>query len=61
MIMGVEDVLVNLSLEDEATLEMTDRRLGVQLEVLERQLQRVKKVRSIFLWLGEDLGTQHTP
>lgn len=60
MIMGVEDALVNLSLEDEATLEMTDRRLGVQLEVLERQLQR-SKGKVDFLWLGEDLGTQHTP
>lgn len=59
-LMGVEDALINLGTEDEATLEMTDRRLAVQLEVIERQLIK-SKGKIDFLWMGEDLGTQHTP
>ena len=38
MLMGVEDALINLGIGDEATLEMTDLRLAVQLEVIERQI-----------------------
>ena len=60
MLMGVEDALINLGIGDEATLEMTDRRLAVQLEVIERQLIKSKD-KIDFIWIGEDLGTQHTP
>ncbi len=60
MLMGVEDALVNLAIEDEATLQMTDRRLRVQLEVTERLLEKAKG-QVDFMWLGEDLGTQYTP
>ena len=59
-IMGVEDALVNLSMEDEATLQLVDRRLDLQLAVLERQLEK-SKGKIDFLWIGEDLGTQRTP
>lgn len=58
--MGVEEALVRLATEDEATLAMTDRRLAVQLEVIERLLQKAKGGID-FMWIGEDLGTQHTP
>lgn len=60
MLMGVEDALVNLAMEDEATLQMTDRRLQVQLEVTERLLEKAKGAVD-FMWMGEDLGTQYTP
>lgn len=60
MLMGVEDALVNFVTEDEATLEMTDRRLDAQLKVVERTLDKAKGLID-FMWMGEDLGTQHTP
>ena len=60
MLMGVEDALVKIFTGDEATLDMIDRRLSVSLAVLERMLER-NKGKIDFLWLGEDLGTQHTP
>ncbi len=62
MLMGVEDALVNLATEDEATLEMTDRRLDGQIRVLERLLEKAKPKDLVdFMWIGEDLGTQYTP
>lgn len=60
MIMGVEDALVNLSTGNEATIHMLDKRLNSLLSVLERILER-NKGKIDFMWLGEDLGTQHTP
>ena len=60
MLMGVEDALVNLMTEDEATLEMTDRRINQQLAVTERLLDKAKGLVD-FVWMGEDLGTQHSP
>ncbi|MCL1951710.1 MAG: hypothetical protein FWF60_02660 [Oscillospiraceae bacterium] len=59
-VMGMEDTLVNLLTEHEPTLIYTDRRLQLQLDILERLLDRCKD-RIDFLWLGEDLGTQHAP
>ncbi len=56
-LMGVEDALVNIAIEDEATLEMVDRRLNMQLAVTERLLDRAKG-KIDFMWIGEDLGTQ---
>lgn len=60
MLMGVEDALMNLVTEDEATLFMLDKRLSVQLSVTERLLDKAKGEID-FMWMGEDLGTQHTP
>ena len=59
-IMGMEDVLVNLMVEDEATLHFLDRRVNMQLSVMERTLAAAKG-KIDFIWLGEDLGTQHSP
>jgi len=59
-IMGVEDALVNVATEHEATLIMLDKRLNASLEVTERILMR-NKGKLDFIWLGEDLGSQHTP
>ena len=60
MLMGVEDALVKIFTGDEATLAMTDRRLDVAVKVLERMLER-NKGKIDFVWMGEDLGTQHSP
>ena len=60
MLMGMENALVNLATEHEATLYQLDRRHDCQLAVLERILERAKG-RIDFLWMGEDLGTQHAP
>jgi len=58
MFMGVEDTLVNLATGNEATIHMLDKRLNATLVVLERTLER-NKGKIDFMWLGEDLGTQH--
>ncbi len=59
-IMGMEDILVNLALEDEATLILLDKKMQMWLDVLERILDE-NKGQIDFMWLGEDLGTQHAP
>ena len=59
-IMSMEDVLIHLISEDEAALDFMRRRADMQLEVLTRTLEICKGYLS-FVWLGEDLGTQHTP
>jgi uroporphyrinogen decarboxylase len=59
-IMGMEDTLVNLMVEDEATMHFVDRRLKMRLTVMERTLEMYKG-KIDFMWLGEDLGTQHSP
>lgn len=59
-IMGMEDTLCNLMLEDEATLIFLNRRMNMHLAVMERILERYKG-KIDFMWLGEDLGTQHAP
>jgi len=59
-VMGMEDALVNLALEDEATLTYIDRRSNMELRMIDRLLSK-SKGRIDFLWMGEDLGTQHAP
>ena len=59
-IMGMEDTLVNLVLEDEATIQFVNRRMDMQLKVFSRILEQ-NKGKIDFMWLGEDLGTQHAP
>lgn len=59
-IMGMEDILVHLITENEAALTFIDRRIDMQLKVMERTLDKYKG-KIDFIWLGEDLGTQHTP
>ncbi len=59
-IMGMEDTLVGLATENEVVLAMLDRKLDMELGILERLLQKANG-RIDFMWLGEDLGTQHTP
>lgn len=59
-IMGMEDILCHLMLEDEAALAFVNRRIKWQLGVIERILAR-QKDNIDFVWLGEDLGTQIAP
>lgn len=56
----MEDTLVNLMTEDEATLDLAQRKLDMELGVMERLLDRAKGGVD-FLWMGEDLGTQIAP
>ena len=59
-VMGMEDTLVGIYTEDEAVLDLIDRKLNMELGIMERVLDKAKE-RIDFLWLGEDLGSQHAP
>ncbi len=59
-IMGMEDTLCHLILEDEAPMRLIRRRAKWSLEVMERTLEACKGEID-FIWLGEDLGTQIAP
>lgn len=60
MMRSMEQVLIDLATDDEAGLLLIDRRLDIQLKVIERSLEKAKG-KIDFLWMGEDLGTQYTP
>lgn len=59
-VMGMEQTLIHLITEEEATLTYISRRCDMELGILERILERADG-RIDFLFFGEDLGTQHTP
>ncbi len=59
-VMGMEDTLVNILMEDEATLHYINRVANMQLGVCERILNAAKG-KIDFFWMGEDLGTQNAP
>lgn len=59
-VMGMEDILVNLMTEDEGTMTYINRVADMQLGQLERTIE-AGKGKFTFLWMGEDLGTQHSP
>lgn len=59
-IMGVEDMLCHLLMDDEAAVDFMRRRAQFQLGHMERLLDKCRGEID-FVWLGEDLGTQHTP
>ncbi len=59
-IMGMENILIGLVSEDPAVLGFVRRRAASALAVMERTLDRYKGAID-FMWLGEDLGTQHAP
>ena len=58
-IMGMEDVLCHLITGNEAAIRFINRRADFQYGMLERLLDRLRG-HIDFVWLGEDLGTQHT-
>jgi uroporphyrinogen decarboxylase len=57
---GMEQAFVDLALDDPAGLLLIDRFMGIQLEVLRRELEAAQGGFD-FLWMGEDLGTQRGP
>lgn len=59
-IMGMEDVLCHLLTENEAAMRFIHRRADFQFGLMERLLDKLDGLID-FIWLGEDLGTQHTP
>ncbi len=59
-IMGMEDTLCHLILEDEAPMRLIRRRARSSLEIMERTLEACRGEID-FIWLGEDLGTQIAP
>ena len=60
MLRGMEQTLIDLVTDDPAGLLLADRRFGIQEEIARRTLEAAGG-RIDVLWLGEDLGTQHTP
>lgn len=59
-VMGMEDALVNLFIEDEATIAYVEQKTSVEFGVMERLLGKAKG-KVDFVFLGEDLGTQIAP
>ena len=59
-IMGVEDVLCHILMDDEAAMRFIHRRAAFQLGMMERLIDKCKDELD-FVWLGEDLGTQIGP
>ncbi len=59
-LMGVEDILCHIMLDDEAAMRFVQRRAAFQLGMMERTIDKCKGQLD-FVWLGEDLGTQIAP
>ncbi len=59
-IMGMEDVLCHIMLDDEAAMRFIRKRADFQLKMMERTIDKCKDYLD-FVWLGEDLGTQIAP
>lgn len=59
-IMGMEDTLCHLIMDDEAPMNLIRRRARSSLEIMERTLEACRGEID-FIWLGEDLGTQIAP
>ena len=59
-IMGVEDILCHLVLENKAALDFIKKRADMYFGVFERILEKCKN-HIDFMWIGEDLGTQIAP
>jgi uroporphyrinogen decarboxylase len=60
MLRGMEQTLIDLTIDEPAGLLLADRRFDIQMEVARRTLEAAKGGIDI-LWLGEDLGTQLAP
>lgn len=57
---GMEQVFVDLALDEPAGLLLIDRFLDIQFEVTRRSLEAAGGGID-FMWIGEDLGSQHSP
>jgi uroporphyrinogen decarboxylase len=59
-VMNMENILMNLISEHEATYTLLKRKVDMELGILERLIAKYKG-KIDFMWLGEDLGTQNGP
>jgi uroporphyrinogen decarboxylase len=57
---GMEQVFIDLATDDPAGLLLIDRFLDIQFEVARRTLEAAGSGID-FIWIGEDLGSQHSP
>ena len=57
---GMEQVLVDLITDDPAGLLLVEKLMKFQLAQFERELGAAGRLVD-FVWMGEDLGTQHSP
>jgi uroporphyrinogen decarboxylase len=57
---GMEQVFMDLMLDDPAGLLLIDRFLDIEFEVTRRTLEAAAGGVD-FMWIGEDLGSQHSP
>ena len=57
---GMEQMFIDLATDDPAGLLLIDRFLRIQLEKIERELEKTRGFIE-FIWIGEDLGTQMAP
>jgi len=57
---GMEQVFIDLATDEPAGLLLIDRMLEIQLEIARRELEAAKGAFD-FMWIGEDLGSQHGP
>lgn len=60
MIRSVEQMMIDMATGYEPALQVIDRRLAVQYEVMRRTLESAEG-RIDFVWMGEDLGSQRGP
>lgn len=60
LLRSMEQVLIDLALNTKAGLRLIERRIDVQLAVLERTLDAAQG-KIDFVWMGEDLGSQNGP
>ncbi len=56
----VEEELMRIFDNDETVRLFNDRRLRIQMNIAERILSKCSEYLDL-MWMGEDLGTQHTP
>ena len=57
---GMEQVFVDLITDDPAGMLLIDNFIDSHFKKFEREIEKVHKYID-FVWMGEDLGTQHTP
>ena len=60
MLRGVDQAMIGLALDEPAQLRLMDRKVGVDVAVLEQSLDAAGGAVDL-VWMGEDLGSQRGP
>ena len=60
MLRGMEQVMIGLALDEPAQLRLMDRKIEIDVAILERALEAARDGIDL-VWMGEDLGTQRGP